>query len=104
MFLFIGSGGVEYEFLINGTTAQARSGSNTFISTTLSNSDEVTVIAYDSATVSACSDESDAIEIEISAAPVASFLLPQQMTPSVQVMRGYFHSWFWGTCNGILRV
>ena len=69
---FIGSGGVQYEFLVNGTTVQTRSSSNTYISNALNNSDEVTVIAYDSATVSACSDESDAIEIEISAAPVAS--------------------------------
>ena len=69
---FIGSGGVHYEFLINGTTAQARSASNTFITSSLSNSDEVTVIAYDSTTASACSDVSDGIEIEISAAPVAS--------------------------------
>ena len=69
---FVGTGGVEYEFLLNGATAQARSASNTYVTSGLTNSDEITVIAYDSATASACSDVSDAIEVEISAAPVAS--------------------------------
>jgi hypothetical protein len=69
---FVGTGGVEYEFLLNGTSAQARSASNTYITSGLTNSDEITVIAYDSATASACFDVSDAIEVEISAAPVAS--------------------------------
>ena len=45
---------------------------NTFVTDGLTNSDEVTVIAYDSATASACFDQSDPIEIVIDAAPVAS--------------------------------
>ena len=69
---FVGSGGVEYEFLLNGATAQARSVSNTYVTSSLTNSDEITVIAYDSTTTTACFDVSDAIEVEISAAPVAS--------------------------------
>ena len=69
---FIGSGGVEYAFLVNNTIVQTRGASNTFVSSSLSNSDEITVIAYDSAAASACFDQSDAIEIVIAAAPVAS--------------------------------
>ena len=41
---FVGTGGVEYEFLLNGATAQARSASNTYITSGLINSDEITVI------------------------------------------------------------
>ena len=69
---FIGSGGVEYAFLKNGIVEQSRSASNTFVINTLSNSDEITVIAYDSSTASACFAVSDAIEIIIDAAPVAT--------------------------------
>ena len=69
---FIGSGGVEYAFLRNGIIEQSRSTSTTFVVNSLTNSDEITVIAYDSATASACFAVSDAIEVIIDAAPVAS--------------------------------
>ncbi len=69
---FIGSGGVEYEFLVNGATVQSRSTSNTFITSSLLDTDEVTVMVFDSASVSACYDLSEKIEVEIAAEPVAS--------------------------------
>ncbi|MGB1449602.1 MAG: beta strand repeat-containing protein, partial [Flavobacteriaceae bacterium] len=69
---FIGSGGVEYEFLVNGSTVQVRSASTTYITSALSNSDEVTVMVFDSTAASACFDLSEAIEVEIAAEPVAS--------------------------------
>ena len=69
---FIGSGGVEYAFLRNGIIEQSRSASTTFVVNSLANSDEITVIAYDSTTASACFAVSDAIEIIIDAPPVAS--------------------------------
>ena len=40
---FTATGGTSYQFRVNGTIAQAFSGSNTFISSTLANGDVVTV-------------------------------------------------------------
>ncbi|MDB2346022.1 hypothetical protein N9V61_04305, partial [Flavobacteriaceae bacterium] len=69
---FIATGGVEYEFFVNGVSVQSRSSSATFSSSSLVDSDEVVVRAYDSTSVSACFEDSGIIDLTIEALPMAS--------------------------------
>ena len=69
---FIGTGGVEYEFFINGVSVQSRSTSTTYLSSLLFDSDEVLVRAYDSTSASACFADSGIIDFTIDALPMPS--------------------------------
>ncbi|MDO7602928.1 MAG: hypothetical protein MUQ85_03250, partial [Flavobacteriaceae bacterium] len=69
---FIGTGGVEYEFFINGVSVQSRSTSTTYLSSLLLDSDEVLVRAYDSTSASACFADSGIIDFTIDALPMPS--------------------------------
>lgn len=60
---FNATDGDEYEFYINGTSAQAQSASNTFTTSSLSNGDVVTVRALDSLT--GCDTTSSGITITV---------------------------------------
>ena len=69
---FNASGGVQYEFFIDNISIQARGSSSNFSTNTLDDTDEVKVIAYDSATATACFDESAVIKFNVTQYPIAS--------------------------------
>ncbi|MDB9899389.1 gliding motility-associated C-terminal domain-containing protein [Flavobacteriaceae bacterium] len=71
--VFTGSGGLSYEFFINGIQRQARSTSAIFSSTLIANNDPVTVVVYDQLTAAgACSSESDEIIVLIPSSPTVN--------------------------------
>ena len=67
---FTGSGGTTYEFLVGPTIVQARSASNTYVTTALLNNDVVTMNVY-SATGS-CTAVSNPVTITYAGNPVVT--------------------------------
>ncbi len=51
---YTATGGVEYEFKVDGVIRQAKSASSTFVTSAISDTSTVTVVAYNS---SGCKDE-----------------------------------------------
>ena len=70
--VFIASGGVEYEFFVNGVSIQSRQASQNFSSSSLVDSDEIIVRVYDSSSPTACFDDSGIIDLTIDPLPMAS--------------------------------
>lgn len=73
---FTGSGGDEFEFLVNGSTAQARSGSDTFTTTGLNDGDQVSVRAFKN---SGCNSLSSVLSFNVVAPSIVSQPTDQQL-------------------------
>ena len=65
---FTGTGGVSYEFKLNGTTVQAASATDTYTTSALANSDAVTVVVTNA---NGCIATSSAVTTTVNALPTA---------------------------------
>ncbi len=69
---FIASGGAEYEFFVNNISVQSRDASTTFLASNPSDSNEVLVRVYKTASASSCFADSEIIKVDLETPPVAS--------------------------------